>query len=75
MATQTAKTIFPYGQLAFECCGKRLPLQVMQSNAGFYIGTSDEGLPCSRESNEYYRTEAKAQVALRNSEWSQKETP
>lgn len=42
----------PHGQglLALEYCGKRLPLQVLQSAAGFYIGTMDDDGPCSRES-------------------------
>ena len=33
---------------------KRLPLQVCESRAGFYIGTlNQDGTPCSRESVEY----------------------
>ena len=31
-----------YGQLALEYCGKRLSLQILRSNAGFYIGTCDD---------------------------------
>jgi len=31
------------GNLAQLYCGKLLPLQVLQSQAGFYIGTADDG--------------------------------
>lgn len=65
-----------HGLLALEHCKKRLPLQVLKSNAGFYIGTfdSEEG-PCSRESVEYFRTREQAQMALNDSTWTQKLTP
>ena len=65
-----------YGLLAWEYCKKRLSLQVLKSNAGFYIGTFDsEGGPCSRESVEYFRTREQAQMALDDSTWTQKLTP
>ncbi|MGR0117841.1 hypothetical protein [Ralstonia pseudosolanacearum] len=64
-----------YGLLAKQWCNKRLPLRVLKSNAGYYIGTADEDGPCSRESVEYFRTQAKAQQALDDSAWTQKETP
>jgi hypothetical protein len=68
--------IMKVGFLAKQYCGKTLPLQVMQSQAGFYIGTANEdGLPCSRESNGYFSTREKAQKALDSGEWSQKESP
>lgn len=64
------------GFLAKRYCGKNLPIQVMQSRAGYYIGTANEdGLPCSRESHEYFSTEEKAQQALDSDSWSQKESP
>ena len=45
------------GQLANLYCLKTLPLQVMHSSAGYYIGTCDEnGLPVSRESAQYWKT-------------------
>ena len=63
------------GKLALEYCGRKLPIQVMKSQAGYYIGTcSDEG-PCSRESVEYYRKESDANTALANSSWTQRDNP
>lgn len=64
-----------YGELA-EACGKKLELQVMRSNAGFYIGTSDEeGYPFSRESVEYFKNEREAIKAFATESWTQKEYP
>lgn len=64
-----------YGQLA-ESCGKKLALKVMRSNAGFYIGTSDEeGFPFSRESIEYFKNEKEANKAFSTESWTQKEYP
>ena len=69
--------IGPVGKLALEYCGVRLPLQVLQSQAGYYIGTFDpEGCgPVSRESCEYWRKESDAQLALSQRTWTQKESP
>lgn len=64
-----------FGQLAMTWCNKKLPLQVLQSNAGYYIGTaSDEG-PCSRESVEYWPTRAHAVESLSSGNWNQKPEP
>ncbi len=38
----------PFGQLASTYCGKFLPLEVLQSAAGHYIGTRDTEGPVSR---------------------------
>lgn len=65
----------PIGKLAFDFCHKRLPLEVLKSNAGFYIGTSGEFGPCSRESLEYFPTEAAANDALRDNTWTQRDEP
>jgi hypothetical protein len=75
MTTQTSNTPASVGKLALEFCKKSLPLEVMKSATGYYIGTSDEGMPCSRESNEYYRTEALALKAFEGSCWTQKSNP
>ena len=64
-----------FGQLAKDFCEKNLPLQVMNSHAGFYIGTMGEFGPCSRESNEYFKTHEKAESALETGNWTQKESP
>lgn len=64
-----------FGELARSYLNKRLELQVLQSAAGWYIGTANEEGPCSRESNEYFESRAKADDALANGNWSQKEQP
>ena len=45
-----------------------LPLMVLQSAHGFYLGTLNEEGPVSRESIEYWATEADAQKALDGTE-------
>lgn len=62
------------GKLAREA-GYRLPLQVLKSNAGFYIGTSNETGPVSRESVEYYALQSVAEEALGRNEWTQRVAP
>lgn len=52
-----------HGQLALRD-GALLPLRVLNSAAGFYIGTWGEDGPCTRESEEYWLTAEKAQHAL-----------
>jgi hypothetical protein len=61
------------GQLA-KAAGHRLPLEVLYSAAGFYIGTCLEGMPYSRESAEYFRRREAAENALANDTWTQRET-
>lgn len=64
------------GVLALTYCGVRLPLQVLESARGFYIGTArEDGGPCSRESVEYFSTAQVAQNALDNKLWTQKPEP
>jgi hypothetical protein len=63
------------GVLAKEWSRLNLPLKVLQSNAGFYIGTFDDCGPVSRESVEYYPTESAAQNALDKEMWSQRSHP
>ncbi|HIE5303949.1 TPA: hypothetical protein ACXNP5_006025 [Pseudomonas aeruginosa] len=62
-----------YGKLALAHLRLELPLQVLMSNAGFYIDTLDEEGPASRESVEYYPSRELAQQALDNGTWSQRE--
>jgi hypothetical protein len=64
-----------HGHLAEKYCNKLLPLAVLKSAAGYYIGTADEMGPVSRESNEYWRKETSAQLALGTGNWSQKAKP
>lgn len=61
-----------FGYLAALSNGPKLPLQVLKSRAGFYIGTcTDEG-PYSRESVEYWATESQAVLALAERSWTQR---
>lgn len=46
-------------------CTKGLKLEVLQSAAGYYIGTLDEGLPYCRCS-EYFDNENLINIALEN---------
>ena len=63
-----------YGRLAL-LDGVRLPLQVLRSAAGFYLGTfGDEG-PETRESEEYWPTRQQAEDALRDGTWTQRISP
>lgn len=63
------------GKLASEYCGEELPLQVLQTARGFYIGTASSEGPCSRESVEYFRSSKLAQDALDNGTWTQLTNP
>ncbi len=52
------------------------PLQVLHSAAGWYIGAACERRgPLSRDSDEYYPSEAAAQEALTNQSWTQRLDP
>lgn len=61
------------GVLAKQCLDVRLPLQVLESNAGFYLGTADEDGPCSRESVEYWPARGAAEQALLKGEFTQRQ--
>lgn len=65
----------PAGALALEYCNVRLPLKVLHSAAGYYLGTFDATGPVSRESEEYFRTEQVAQGALESGDWTQRTAP
>lgn len=72
----TANADNAVGKLALEVCGKALPLRILQSQRGFYIGTFDDKTgPCSRESEEYFREKAQAAKALEIGTWTQKMEP
>lgn len=71
-----AQTLSATGHLAKKYCNKDLPLQVLQSAAGFYIGTADDlGCPVSRESVQYWRKQEPAEHALSTGEWTQRSEP
>ena len=65
----------PHGKLALEFGGFRLPLTVLKSQRGYYLGTYDDGGPVSRESAEYWTTEDRAEDALAAGEWTQRDHP
>lgn len=69
----TTTSVTRYGRLAQAICGKKLEVRVLQSAAGFYIGTADDMGPVSRESNEYWRKRESAEHALIHDQWTQKE--
>lgn len=64
----------PVGSLA-GLNGETLPIQVLESPSGFYLGTCNEEGPVSRESEEYWPTKEAAQLALAGQEgkgWTQR---
>ncbi|PBK03676.1 hypothetical protein CNQ84_13965 [Pseudomonas abyssi] len=63
-----------FGQLALTYAGIHLPLEVLCSGAGYYIGTRDAEGPVSRES-EYFPTSAEAQRAFDEGSWTQRPNP
>lgn len=60
------------GTLQTICDDFRLPLEVLRSAAGFYIGTACDGIPVSRESVEYFRSREAALSALATGAWTQR---
>lgn len=56
--------------------GFDLPIRVLSSRAGYYIGTFSEthGV-VSRESREYYPTQQLAEEAFRKGTWTQRLNP
>lgn len=60
-----------HGMLAM-LVGQRVPLQVLRSAAGYYIGTFDHEGPVSRESVEYWPHRTQAEDALRSGGWTQR---
>lgn len=63
------------GYLSLTYAGKRLPLAVLHSAAGHYIGTADLDGPVSRESTQYFRSYQAADRALSTGHWQQRLHP
>ncbi len=61
-----------YGLIAGQF-GEQLPIEILVGDAGFYLGTRDDGLPFSRESEEYFATREQARQALSTGRWTQRE--
>ena len=56
--------------------GHELPVRVLSSNAGYYIGTFSESHGVvSRESVEYFPTQRAAEEAFRQGKWTQRNRP
>ena len=55
--------------------GYALELSVLKSSAGYYIGTSMDSMPVSRESVEYWESESDAETALRHGSFTQRRSP
>lgn len=78
MATKDNSAVLDFrrfGYLAYVYSGARLELEVLETRAGFYVGTVRDDMPCSRESNEYYPSNEAALEALVNDTWTQKVAP
>ncbi|MGB3288559.1 MAG: hypothetical protein WBA83_04740 [Burkholderiaceae bacterium] len=60
-----------FGHLALTYVDSCLPLEVLHSAGGHYIGTRDAHGPVTRESVEYFRSSAAAQRALQRGGWTQ----
>lgn len=58
-----------------EDCGTKLEMQILRSNAGYYVGTACRCGPYSRESG-YYASHQEAKMALENNtvNWRDLET-
>lgn len=63
----------PIGMLTLAYTGQCLPLEVLCSAAGHFIGTWGDGP--SRESVEYFATPQAASEALESGEWTQRLDP
>jgi hypothetical protein len=63
------------GHLAMQFVGRDLPLQALESRAGFYLGTADREGPVTRESVEYFPDREAAERALVKGEWTQRLAP
>lgn len=71
MSTPQNTAIAPANGMLAMMIGRILPLQVLKSAAGYYIGTADDEGPCSRESCEYFPTRDRAAQALASGAWTQ----
>ncbi|EFA6268573.1 hypothetical protein DXB10_21265 [Escherichia coli] len=52
--------------------GYTLPLEILKSTRGYYIGTQCSVGPVSRESEEYFKKHDQAEQALKNGTWRQR---
>ncbi|MED8089089.1 hypothetical protein Q5499_20425 [Escherichia coli] len=52
--------------------GYTLPLEILKSGRGYYIGTQCSEGAVSRESEEYFKKYEQAERALKNGTWTQR---
>jgi len=64
-----------FGKLAKATAGVNLPLVVLESHSGFYLGTAMKGIPFSRESEEYFAQRSSAEAALKSGNFTQRLHP
>jgi len=64
----------PIAVLALAATGQKLPLQVLESQRGFYLGAVDSEGPVSRESEEYWPSPNLAGEALLTGCWTQRKS-
>jgi hypothetical protein len=60
---QPGETIFGTDVTHCDKCGCKLPMKVLSTSAGYYIGTQCDCGPYSRESG-YFATQINAELAL-----------
>jgi hypothetical protein len=63
------------GYLAFHFAGVIREVQVLETTSGYYLDTTEEGQPFTRESQQYWTTRKEAADALRTGAWSQRRSP
>jgi hypothetical protein len=65
-----------YGWLAAKFSKRQLPLEVCGGPASYplryYLGTQEDGMPFTRESEERWPTREKAERALMSGDWTQR---
>lgn len=61
-----------FGFLALALHGKRLPLVVLASNDGFFLGTAEGEAAVTQESTEHFASAQLAQEALASGSWTQR---
>ena len=62
-----------YGYLVKKFEGLKLPLEILSSPYGWYIGTRKDGSPYTQESAELYSTAKAAERAFRTGQWTQRQ--
>ena len=75
VSASSSATAVRSGALALAWTDKRLPLQVLRSAAGHYIGTQDDVGLVLWYSVEYFPTHIAAQRALDTHAWTQRAHP